>query len=566
MADYDLKSVKLPRLSGRPLRAFATALENSATRGLLLGNLLESGGITKLRQLHLHELPLFYPIVPAAEPAAEPGGALEMEAVAATAVAPPANFPIATISDYAQAYRGGRTTPLAVAEQILAAMAASDQGIKPLRAFIASDRQDVLAQAQAATERIQNGQPLSWLDGVPVAIKDEVDMVPYPTTVGTRFLGKEAATQDATAVARLRAAGALLLGKANMHEIGINPTGHNVHHGHTRNPYNPDFDTGGSSSGPATAVAAGFCPVALGADGGGSIRIPAALCGLVGLKATFGRISEQGAAPLTWSMGHLGPIGASVADVALAYAIMAGPDAGDPNSQHQPPVTLEGWDAPDLRGLTLGVYWPWFRHAAPEVVAANEGLLQKLANAGAAIREIEIPELDAMRIAHAVIILAEMATNLANFPQHQGDFAPATRINLVLGREFSGSDYLRAQQVRARAMAIFQKVYQQVDVVVTPATAVTAPLIPADGIPDGLSDLSTVTELMRYVIPGNLIGLPAISFPVGYAANGLPIAMQAMGRHWQEHVLLRVAAVAERLVTRKRPPVHYPILPAKMRD
>ncbi len=556
MVAYDLKSVKLPRLSGRALRAFAAALDNPAGRGLLLGNLLESGGITKLRRLHLDELPLFYPILPAAEP----GGALEGGELAATAVSTAESYPFASIGDYAQAYRTGQTTPTEVAESVLAAITASDQGSKPLRAFIAVNRADVLAQAQAATERIRSGHGLSVLDGVPVAIKDEVDMTPYPTTVGTKFLGKAPAKKDATTVARLRAAGALLLGKANMHEIGINPTGHNVHHGHTRNPYHPDYDTGGSSSGPATAVAAGLCPVALGADGGGSIRIPAALCGLVGLKATFGRVSEHGAAPLTWSMGHLGPIGATVADVALAYAVMAGPDALDRNSQHQPAVTLEGWDAPDLRGLTLGVYWPWFRHAAPDVVAANEAMLNRLADAGAAVREIEIPELDAMRIAHAAIILAEMAVNMANFPEYQRDFAPATRVNLVLGRVFTGADYLRAQQVRARAMAIFQEVYRQVDVVVTPATAVTAPPIPADGIPDGLSDLSTVTELMRYIIPGNLIGLPAISFPVGYAPNGLPIAMQAMGRPWEEHLLLRVAAVAEKLVERKRPQIYYSIL------
>ncbi|MCB8965274.1 MAG: amidase [Ardenticatenaceae bacterium] len=556
MAVYDLESVKLPRLAGRPLRAFAAALDNPATRTLLLGNLLESGGITRLRQFHLSELPLLYPLAAVAER----GGALEKEAWAETAVPAPTNTPFATIGDYAQAYRNGRTTPLAVAEKLLEAIAASEQGDKPLRAFIAINRQDVLAQAQAASERIQNGQALSALDGVPVAVKDEVDMTPYPTTVGTKFLGKAPAEADATTVARLRAAGALLIGKANMHEIGINPTGHNVYHGHTRNPYHPDFDTGGSSSGPATAVAAGFCPVSLGADGGGSIRVPAALCGLVGLKATFGRISEFGAAPLTWSMGHLGPIGATVADVALAYAIMAGPDERDLNSQQQPAVTLADWDAPDLRGLTLGVYWPWFRHATPEIVAANEAMLNKLADAGAAIREITIPKLDAMRIAHAVTILAEMATNMAHYPQHQGDFAPATRVSLVLGRAFTSADYLRAQQVRRQAMAIFAEVYRQVDVVMTPATAVTAPPIPADGLPDGLSDLSTVTELMRYVIPGNLIGLPAISFPVGYGANGLPIAMQAMGRHWQENVLLRVAHVAEKLVERKRPQVFYQVL------
>ncbi|MBE2202032.1 MAG: amidase, partial [Anaerolinea sp.] len=254
---YDLKSVKLPRLSGRPLRAFAAALDNPAARALLLGNLLESGGITKLRRLRLAELPLFYPL----EPAAERGGRLEQADWAETAVPAPPGSPFASIGDYAAAYRDGRTTPLAVAEKLLAAIAASDQGSKPLRAFIAVNRSDMLAQAQAATERIQSGKALSALDGVPVAIKDEVDMTPYPTTVGTKFMGKAPAQTDATTVARLRAAGALLIGKANMHEIGINPTGHNVHHGHTRNPYHPDYDTGGSSSGPATAVAAGFCPV-----------------------------------------------------------------------------------------------------------------------------------------------------------------------------------------------------------------------------------------------------------------------------------------------------------------
>lgn len=553
MPVYDLESVALPRLQGRALRAFAAALDNPAARTLLLGNLLQSGGIIKLRQLRLAEAPLFYPFIPVAEH----GERMDMHVVMETAVSSLNTTGFPGIHDYAQAYRNGHITPLDVAKKALAAIAASDKGDKPLRAFIAVYEDDVLAQAQAATQRIQAGKALSLLDGVPVAIKDEVNMVPYPTTVGTKFLGQQPAQADATTVARLRAAGALLLGKANMHEIGINPTGHNPHHGHARNPYHLDHDTGGSSSGPATAVAAGFCPVSLGADGGGSIRVPAALCGLVGLKATFGRISEYGAAPLTWSMGHLGPIGATVADVALMYALIAGPDERDPNSQQQPAVTLDGWNLPDLHGLTLGVFWPWFRHAAPDIVAANEAMLHKLAEAGAAIREIEIPELDAMRVAHAVTILAEMAANMSYYPQHQGDFAAATRINLTLGRAFTSIDYLQAQRVRAQAMAIFQRVYEEVDVVVTPATAVTAPPIPADGIPAGISDLSTVTELMRYIIPGNLIGLPAISFPVGYDANGLPIAMQAMGRHWQEHVLLRVANVAEKLVSRKRPQVFY---------
>jgi Asp-tRNA(Asn)/Glu-tRNA(Gln) amidotransferase A subunit family amidase len=179
----------------------------------------------------------------------------------------------------------------------LDAIAASDAANPPLRAYIAVNREDVLQQAAAATKRFSTGAPLSILDGIPVAVKDELDMVPYPTTAGTAFLGRHPASSDATVVARLRAAGALLIGKANMHEIGMGVTGLNPIYGTPRNPYATHCHTGGSSSGSAAAVAAGLCPLALAADGGGSIRIPAALCGVVGLKPTYGRVSEHGALP-----------------------------------------------------------------------------------------------------------------------------------------------------------------------------------------------------------------------------------------------------------------------------
>jgi Asp-tRNA(Asn)/Glu-tRNA(Gln) amidotransferase A subunit family amidase len=398
------------------------------------------------------------------------------------------------------------------------------------------------------------------LDGVPVAVKDEVDMMPYPTTVGTKFLGRTPATADSTVVARLRAAGALLLGKTNMNEIGINPEGINAHHGAVRNPYHLDHDSGGSSSGSAAAVAAGFCPVAVGADGGGSIRVPAGHCGVVGLKATYGRVSEYGAAPLDWSVAHLGPIGATVGDVALAYAVMAGRDEADAHTWGQTAVSLDDWHNGDLSGLKLGIFRDWFNHATPEIVGACETMLGHLVKAGAQVCEIEIPELEAMRIAHAVTILSEMATAMGQYPENWSDFAASTRINLTVGRAATARDYVQAQRMRTRAMQIFARVYEEVDVVLTPGTAVTAPPIPAGGIPDGWSDLSTVTEVMRYVIPGNLVGLPALTFPVGYDAKGLPISMQVMGRHWQEHVLFRVASVVERVVERKRPLLHYPIL------
>ena len=557
MSRYDLQSVTLPRLLGRSLKLFTAALENPLTRSTLCAKLVRDGGIDRLHTTTLTEPPTGHPLVVAVVEGQMDGRQPELTA----AFRPFRATPLHTIHDYAAAYRSGQMTPETVSARVIAAIEASNRGDKPLRAIIASDADDLRRQAQAAGERLAAGRPLSLLDGVPVAIKDEVDQPPYPTTVGTKFLGRTPASEDATVVARLRAAGALLIGKSNMNEIGINPSGFNQHHGMVRNPYDLARDAGGSSGGSAAAVAAGLCPVAVGADGGGSIRIPAALCGLVGLKPTYGRISEHGAAPLCWSVAHLGPIGVSVADVAIAYALMAGPDPRDPMSLHQPPVSLPNWnETGDLRGLTLGVYRAWFEHADPQIVTLGDGLLRQLQEAGATVREIEIPDLELMRVAHAVTILSEMAASMSNLQASWPDFAPPTRINLALGRYFSSGTYIQAQRARTRAMRIFQEVLTEVDVIVTPATAVTAPLIPPASLPDGLSDLSTVTELMRYAFPSNLTGNPALVFPVGYDRQGLPVAMQLIGRHWQEDLLLRVAAVAEKMVDRRRPLLYYDLL------
>jgi Asp-tRNA(Asn)/Glu-tRNA(Gln) amidotransferase A subunit family amidase len=552
MTAYELQSLKLPKLSGAGLAAFTAAVENPASRALLLGGLLENGGIPKLRRITLQEPPTFYPLV-------QPDQSTPRDQVAFEPGAAPKDFPYLTARDYAKAYRDGTLNPVEVAERVLAAIEASDKGDTPLRAFIAINRQDVLAQAQAAQERIRSGHPLSLLDGVPVAVKDEIDMKPYPTTVGTCFLGSAPASEDSTVVARLRAAGALLVGKANMHEIGINPNGANAHHGTVHNPYDMGCDSGGSSSGSSAAVSAGLVPVAIGADGGGSIRIPAALCGIVGLKSTFGRVSEFGAAPLCWSVAHLGPLTASVEDTALTYGLVAGPDPRDPNTQIQPPVTLAGWNRVDLHGVRLGIYRDWFEHASPEVAQTCKAMLEQFKGAGAEVKEITIPELDEVRIAHAVTILSEMAVCMKPYRAQRKLMGAAVRLSLVLGDVFTASDYLQAQRVRTRALANFREVYRQVDVVITPATALAAQPIPQGGAPGGWSDLGTDTEMMRFIVPGNLVGLPAISFPAGYDGRGLPIGMQAMGRHWDEHLLLRVAYVAEQAMQRHTPGRYYRI-------
>jgi len=561
--EYDLESVELPYLAGLPLRLFVALLE-SPLRGLLIPSLLGNAGITRFREQQIDEPPTLYPMFFKGV-LASGTGSVPKDDLPGPPARPGPGFRFATVHDYATAYREGKTTPDKVAHQVLEAIETSNGTDPSLRAIIAVDREDVLKQARAATERIKNGQPLSVFDGVPVAVKDEVDMVPYPTTVGTAFLGKSPAAEDATVVARMRAAGALLIGKANMHEIGIGVTGLNPHHGVARNPYAPGHYTGGSSSGPGAAVASGLCPVAIGADGGGSIRIPSSFCGLVGLKSTFGRVSEFGAAPLAWSVAHLGPLVATATDAALAFGVLAGPDLKDPISLHQPAPTLAGWDNVNLSDLDLGVYWPWFRHASADVVSVCEGLLKEFESRGAKVREIAIPELEVGRVAHVITIAGEMTQALARYhAEHRREYGLDVRINLALARQFTARDYIQAQRVRTRMIANFDRVLEQVDVIVTPTTGLPAPAIPTTALPHGDSDLTTLMEIMRFTTPANFTGLPAISFPAGYSENengaGLPIGMQAIGRAWQEQTLLRLALVAEQVVERRAPQVYYEIL------
>ena len=558
-SSYDLKSVKLPRLTGGGLSLMASALENGLLRALIMPSMLKSGGITDFRALSPDESPTVFPIFFADKKAA-PAEGPDLKALNKIEGRTAAAMPFRTARDYAQAYKEGKVNPEHIAKKALEAIKQADAGELKLRPFIAVNEGDVMQQARASAERWKDKKPLSVLDGVPVAVKDEVDMVPYPTTVGTKFFGRAPAKQDATAVARLRAAGALLLGKANMHEIGINPDGLNVNFGSTRNPYNLKHDTGGSSSGSATSVAAGICPLAVGADGGGSIRVPASHCGVVGLKPTFGRVSECGAAPLCWSVAHLGPIAATVEDAAIGYACMAGPDSGEPNSLHQPAVTLEQWNRGDLKGIRLGVYRPWFEHASPEVVRSCDLLLEKLASSGAQVKQIIIPGLDTMRVAHAITILSEMAASMNNYPENSKDFGAEVRVSLSLGRICTAEDYIKAQRIRTRVISAFREIYSTVDAIITPSAGITAPEVSLEDAQGGWSDLSSTTEVMRYAFPGNLAGLPAISFPAGYDSTGLPIGMQAMGRWWEEDLLLRIAFNAEKLVERRKPVMFYDLL------
>jgi Asp-tRNA(Asn)/Glu-tRNA(Gln) amidotransferase A subunit family amidase len=548
---YDLKDVKLPILSGAPLTLTTKLIEFTATGNLIAPRLIKDAGIHLLREIELDEVPTTFP--KHAFPQSTQTQPVDLGKLAQSEQ-PDAGFRFNTSSDFYNAYESGETTPLEVARRVLAAIEKSNQAKPPLRAVIQINHQDVLEQAEASTKRWKAGKPLSLLDGVPVSVKAELDQIGHGTTVGTSFLGKTPATQDATPVARLRAAGALLIGKANMHEIGMGVTGLNIHHGVPRNPYHTGSYTGGSSSGSAASVAAGFCPISIGADGGGSIRIPAAFCGSVGLKATYGRVSEHGAAPLCWSVAHVGPIAATVYDTALAYALMAGPDALDPMTQNQPEVDLDQISNDDLTGLRIGMYRAWFEHADKQSVEACDRAIEHLKSRGASVVQIEIPNLEAIRVAHSVTIASEMRSAMTPYyPSQKEKFGLDIRMNMALAQKFTSADYVTSQRIRTRGLNDFAKIFETVDVVVSPTTGCTAPNIPAAALNNGISDVGQLMDIMRFAPLGNLLGLPGISVPAGYDSRGKPIGLQIMGRPWEESTLLRLARVVESETVRQKP-------------
>lgn len=549
---YDLKAPHLPTLGPVGLRALNATAGVPLIGDALLDKLRSDVGLTALNVAALDEAPTFTPelantppALPALDPRADDGRL---------------GFRFPSVADYQAAFRAGTLTPIDVAERFLARWAESENAAVPLRGFISMHRDDILAQAKASTERWKAGRPLSVFDGVPIAAKDEIDQAGYITTIGTRLFDNTApASRDSTAVARMRAAGAVMVGKANMHEIGIGVSGFNQHHGTARNPYHDAYHTGGSSAGPACVVGAGLVPMAIGADGGGSIRLPASFCGVVGLKPTYGRISEFGAAPLCWSVAFLGPIAHSARDTALAYAVMSGADPLDPHSAGHPAAEIDDHQPRSLAGITLGVYWPWFRDAQPEVVAACERALQHLCAQGAALVEVEIPELELARVAHLMTITSEMSAGmLPQIRDRFSDFGIETQFNLAIARRSTAVEYVQSQRARTRAIAHVERALTHCDAIITPASGNTAPRIHPSG--GAVSDIVRTMETMRFASLTNFTGHPAISFPAGYDSAGLPIGLQAIGRGWSERLLLRLAASAETFVERRKPQRFYGLI------
>lgn len=389
-------------------------------------------------------------------------------------------------------------------------------------------------------EEIPSHGPLA---GIPIAVKDLIDVAGLPTAAGSpHFFGQQPASKDALVVEKLKAAGAIILGKTNTHEIALGVTGINPHTGAVRNPHNPNHISGGSSSGSAAAVAAGMCLAALGTDTGGSTRIPAALCGVVGLKPTFGRVSTRGVLPLSWNLDHVGLLTRSVRDAALLLGIIAGYDPRDPASVNQQTDDYLSEIESGVRGwniaLAVGEY---IEQAEREVLQAVTHAVQSISEFGAQIHKVEIAILPAAAEANGRMVIADAAAvHRERLENHPDWFGADVLTRLQKGRSLSATDYALARRTQSEVRRYFDLFFEQYDLLVLPTTAVAAAPI------EGLDSAAYAPQLTRFTGPFNLAGLPALSLPAGKTRSGLPIGLQLVGPAWGEARLLQAGWAFER--------------------
>ena len=418
-----------------------------------------------------------------------------------------------------------------------------------INAFITVTAEDAARTAREVDDAIARGEDRGPLAGVPIALKDLFDTRGVRTTVGSKFFANRVPDRDAFVVDRLRRAGAIILGKTNMHEWALGVTNDNPHYGACRNPWALEHITGGSSGGSAAALAAGMCVGALGSDTGGSIRIPAALCGVVGLKPTFGRVSLRGVVPLSWSLDHAGPMARQVRDVAVMLSVIAGHDPADPGSVPIPTDDYVSNIDAGISGWREGVIADeWLGDVDPEVRAAVRSATDALVSLGAHAESLDVPELQEASQLNGLMTTADAATfHRERIERAPDDFGADVLARLRRGAAYSVPDYALARrrqtELRHRFSAWFGEHGGPFDVVALPTTPIPAPRIA------GLDAVATAPVLTRYTAPFNLTGLPAISVPCGRTAHGLPIGLQLVAAPWAERRLLRAAHAYEQART-----------------
>jgi aspartyl-tRNA(Asn)/glutamyl-tRNA(Gln) amidotransferase subunit A len=454
----------------------------------------------------------------------------------------------ASMTDLARMIATKVVSPVEVVRAHLDRIAALDGN---LRAFITVSDETALAAARTAEATLMSGQPVGPLHGVPYALKDLYDTAGLRTTGGSRIFADRVPAGDATVTTRLARAGAILLGKLNMVEFAYGPEGLNPHYGHARNPWGGGVHrmAGGSSSGSGVAVAAGLAPGALGSDTGGSIRIPASLCGITGLKPTYGRVSRAGVLPLAWSMDHVGPMTRTAADSALMLAAMAGYDPADASSSVLPVPDYVAALTGEVKGLRVGLLRSFFLDgAAPAVRAAVEAAAATLGSAGAVVDEVRLERVTLVPAASTAIVGSEaLAYHAQMLRTRAADYDPDIARRLRLSAFIGGAHYVRAQQVRALVRDEIDAALARRDVLLAPSTPIVAPAVGERQVELGDGGADVRSALIRFTRPFNLSGHPACAVPCGFTDGGLPIGMQLVGRPFDEVTVLRAADAFQRL-------------------
>lgn len=461
----------------------------------------------------------------------------------------PPQVPGATAAGLADAFRAGTTTPTAVLDRLLGRIAAKDFGDATFSPFIAVDEAPARAAAAEATARWREGRPLGPLDGVPVAVKDEVWMRGHPTFGGTRYRAW-VATEDAWVIQRLRAAGAVVFAKTHATEWGMNPLGFNDFYDFPRNPYRSDRGAGGSSTGSGVAVSLGFGPVALGSDGGGSVRIPSSKSGVFGIKPTFIRIGRSGD---DWGIGstmaHLGPLGASTADLVAFLGVTAGADPGDATSGFQPAPDVEAWRKAltrGVRGARLGIVRSEWADCDPALAKIGLEGAAALEKAGAVLVDVELELAKHASAVGALSIASESMANLTDdFATYGEQIGDELTVIFHLLRQLSARDLLVAGRTRAAIRRELARGIAKVDALLLPVTARQAAPYAVAETKTNLMDTESIAAITRYAFLGNLSGLPAASAPVGMH-DGMPVGLQVMGDAWDEATVFAILAELER--------------------
>jgi len=410
-----------------------------------------------------------------------------------------------------------------------------------LNAFITVTAESALAEARAAETEIARGEWRGPLHGIPVALKDLIDTAGTRTTAASGLYEHRVPEEDAEVVLRLKQAGAVILGKNNLHEFAYGGSSLVSFFGDVRNPWNPAHIAGGSSGGSAAAVAAGLCYAAIGTDTAGSIREPSALCGCVGVKPTYGRVSTRGVIPLSWSLDHVGPLAATVRDAAAVLQAIAGYDSLDTGSTDMPVSDYVSGLGEGTKALRVGVPRAYFYDELDdEVRAAVEEAIALIGTLVAETRDVQIdPPTD--RTVQAAETFAYHAENLARMPDL---YQPETLRRIRSGEKVSAADYIRRRRELDQVRRAAHELFANVDLLVTPTIPIPAPAI-GDLKKDPAALRPAELALLRNTRPFNVWGLPAISIPCGLTKRGLPIGLQIAGPPWREDLVLRLAQAYE---------------------